>query len=155
MKKLLCIAVLVGVTETLACHSAPTNGRAGIPSGAPTAEAAIHQFFDAARVGDLQAMSVAWGTTQGATRDHMDRAELEKRTVILQCYFNSDSYKIMSASTDEDGTKSYQVQLTRGSRTRTTAVHTVQGPAKRWYVDTLNMPAVHDFCGSAQNASTS
>ena len=35
-------------------------------------------------------------TNNGAARDNIQWNELEKREIILQCFFNSDSYRIVS-----------------------------------------------------------
>jgi len=147
MKKLLCIALLGGV---MACPHAPANTHPTADStpGASSARGAVQKFFDAVRAGDLQAMSVAWGTTQGPTRETIERAELEKREVVLRCYFNHDSYRILDEAKGSRG-QLFQVQLTRGDLKRTTTVTTVQGPNQRWYVETLDIAAVRDLCGSS------
>lgn len=157
MKKLLGIASRPGALATtfiavvaLACHSPqPPGGPVSGATGGRSATDAIHLFFDAVHSEDLQQMSVVWGTKEGPTRDHIPHDELEKREVILQCYFAHDSYRILGRSGDIGGGQSFKVELTRGSRTRTTTVSTVEGPGSRWYVQSLDMAAVRDFCASA------
>jgi len=146
MKKLLGLAVVVGV---MACHKSPpkTSADASNP-GASSATNAIKEFFDAVRAGDLQAMSLAWGTKEGPTRDHIPPSELEKREVILQCYFNHDSYRIVGPAPDPSGGHAYRVELVRSGKKRTTTVSTIEGPSHRWYVQSLDIAAVRDFCGS-------
>lgn len=99
-------------------------------------------------------MSNVWGTDKGAARENMDRAELEKREVILQCYFNNDTYRILGVSPTAEGRRTVRVELVRNGQTRTPTVYTVQGPSSRWYVENLDIAAVRDFCGMAPNAPT-
>jgi hypothetical protein len=164
-KKLLYLASRMGVLgavfvlalpTAIACHSSqpvtsvpPSSERGRNETGARTPTGAVQLFFDAVRAGDLQAMSVAWGTKDGPTRDHIPHDELEKREVILQCYFSHDSYRILGPALDSQDGTSFKVELTRGPRTRTTTVSTIRGPGKRWYVQNLDIAAVRDFCGQA------
>lgn len=153
MKKLLLVLAVVGVS---ACQppAPPSTRAADSAPGAPTPEAAVQRFFNAARAQDLQAMSNVWGTDKGAARENMDRAELEKREVILQCYFNNDTYRILGVSPTAEGRRTVRVELVRNGQTRTPTVYTVQGPSSRWYVENLDIAAVRDFCGMAPNAPT-
>lgn len=91
-------------------------------------------------------MSLVWGTVKGPARDNMDRPELEKREILLQCYFTNDSYSIADESTPSEGRHVFHVNLTRGQLKRSPAVYTVRGPAGRWYVENLEIAAVRDFC---------
>ncbi len=79
----------------------------------------------------------------------MERGELEKREVILQCYFNNDTYRILGVSPTAEGRRSVRVELVRQGKTRTPTVYTVQGPSSRWYVENLDIAAVRDFCAMA------
>lgn len=97
-------------------------------------------------------MSSVWGTAQGSARNTMDRAELEKREVILQCYFNNDGFRILGTSPTAEGRRTVRVELMREGRVRTPTVYTVQGPSSRWYVENLDIAAVRDFCASAPSA---
>lgn len=132
------------------CQPPAASGRGGSQlTGAVTPQLAVEQFLNAARAQDLQAMSVVWGTANGPARDRMDRTELEKREVILQCYFTSDRFRILNGMPAQDGRQAFRVELTRGARTRTPTIYTVRGPSSRWYVENLDMAAVRDFCGAA------
>jgi hypothetical protein len=102
----------------------------------------------AVRSQDLQAMSLVWGTREGPARAHMDRAELEKREIILQCYLNHDSYKILSETKAEGGRRIIAVQLNRGQVARTTNMYTISGPNGRWFVEKMDIAALRDFCGA-------
>ncbi len=147
MKKLLLVLALGGVS---ACQPTPPSTRAADNApGAPTPEAAVQRFFNAARAQDLQAISNVWGTEKGPARDNMERADLEKREVILQCYFNNDTYRILGVSPTAEGRRTVRVELVRQGQTRMPTVYTVRGPSSRWYVENLDIAAVRDFCGMA------
>ncbi len=152
MKKLLLAATIAGLVGLAACHPAPSTSAADVSPGAPTAEAAVQRFFGAVHAEDLQAMAMVWGTHAGPARDNMDRAELEKREVILQCYFNFDTFRILSQTPEVDGRRIVTVELTRAGKTRDPKIYTVLGPSSRWYVENLDIATVRDFCGSAPSA---
>lgn len=147
MRKLL---ALVLVAAAAACHpaAAPTGAVDNRPGGA-TPDAAVQRFFAAVHAQDLQAMGAVWGTSAGAARETMDRTELEKREVILQCYFNFDTFRILGSQPAQEGREVVHVELVRGGQARTPNVFTVKGPNGRWFVENLDIAAVRDFCGSA------
>ncbi len=118
-------------------------------SGAAAPRLAVEQFLSAAKAGDLQAMSVVFGTNKGASRDNMAWNELEKREVILQCFFNADSYRIISENAGAEGHRVVRAELTKGRVTRQPNFFVIQGPAGRWYVDNMEIAVVRDFCGQA------
>lgn len=148
MKKLLLAFVAVGVA---ACHAAapPSTSTVDNSPGAKTPVAAVDRFFAAVHAQDLQAMSQVWGTSKGSARDNMDRAELEKREVILQCYFNYDTFRVTGESPTSETRRVVRVELQRNGKTRTPAIYTVMGPGGRWYVENLDIAAVKDFCAMA------
>ena len=148
MKKLLLAFVVVGA---LACHTAapPSTATVDNSPGARTSTAAVERFFAAVHAQDLQAMSLVWGTSKGAARDNMDRAQLEKREVILQCYFNYNTFRILNESPTSETRRMVRVELQRDGKTRTPVVYTVLGPDGRWYVENLDIAAVKDFCAMA------
>jgi hypothetical protein len=148
MKKLLLAIVAAGA---LACHTAPppSTSRVDTTPGAKSSVAAVERFFAAVHAQDLQAMSQVWGTSRGAARDNMERTELEKREVILQCYFNYDTFRVLSESPTSEVRRMVRVELQRGGRTRTPVIYTVLGPGGRWFVENLDIAAVKDFCAMA------
>src|SRR5688572_6446905 len=77
VRKLVALLLVLG-----ACRSTPTPAPVS-PStgttGTATSEAAVTAFLGAVKAGDLQAMSLVWGTEKGPASEQMDRAELEKR----------------------------------------------------------------------------
>ena len=143
MKKLLSLVAFAGVA---ACHSTPSSSPGGDVSGAPTPTAAVQAFFNAVHAGDLQAMSAVWGTHRGPARATLPHDELEKRDVIMQCYFNPDAFTLLEERANMDGRHVFRVQLTRGAQRRVTSATTVQGPSNRWYVESLDIASVRDFC---------
>ena len=97
---------------------------------------------------DLQAMSTVFGTNKGPARETMDRTELEKREIILACYFNNDSYRILGERSGQGGHREVSVELKKGNLIRTTTFYAIRGPGGRWYVDNMDIAAVRDFCGN-------
>ena len=147
MKKLLLAIVLMGAA---ACATAPHSpSGVDMTPGAKTSTDAVERFFAAVHAQDLQAMSLVWGTSRGAARDNMERTELEKREVILQCYFNYDSFRVLNESPTSEIRRMVRVELERGGRTRAPVIYTVMGPGGRWYVENLDIAAVKDFCAMA------
>lgn len=78
----------------------------------------------------------------------MERTELEKREIILACYFAHDSSRILGESSGTQGHRDVRVELKKGKLTRQTTFYTIQGPGGRWYVDNMDIAAVRDFCGN-------
>ncbi len=163
MKKfLLALCVLTACTHattttTAAGPIAPVPGKTPAPAPAPvrsgdrltgaaTPKAAVTAFLDAVKAEDIQAMSVIFGTNRGPSRDNMDRDELEKRLVILQCYFTHDKFRILDETVGEGGHRVVTAELTRGSNTRTPKFYVIGGPSNRYYVDNMEIAAVRDFC---------
>jgi hypothetical protein len=115
-------------------------------TGASSPRAAVTEFLDAVKAEDLQAMSVIFGTSHGPSRDNIERSELDKRLVILQCYFTHDKFRIVDESPGEGGHRIVTTELTRGNNTRTPRFYAIPGPSNRWYVDNMEIAAVRDFC---------
>lgn len=154
MKKLL-FALLVlaactrATTTTTTGAGAPTtttNNAGGQLVGASSPRMAVEQFLAAVRAQDLQAMSAVFGTTRGPSRDNMDREQLDKRLIILQCYFYHDKFRILGENPGEGGHRVFLVELTRGRLIRTPRFYTIKGPDDRWFVDNMEIAAVREFC---------
>jgi hypothetical protein len=140
---------VAGLFFLAACSSATrTAGNGGELTGAPTPQMAVEQFLRAANAKDLQAMSTVFGTNKGPARETMDRTELEKREIILACYFSSDSSRILGDSPGAQGHRDVRAELRKGNLIRQTTFYTVRGPGDRWYVDNMDIAAVRDFCGN-------
>ena len=139
--------IVAGLLLLAACSSA-TRGTNGQLTGAASPQLAVDQFLGAVRARDLQAMSTVFGTNNGPARETMDRTELEKREVILTCYFTNDSYRIVGERSGLGGHREISVELKKGNLTRQTTFYAIQGPGNRWYVDNMDIAAVRDFCGN-------
>ena len=127
--------------------SAASSTRSGDRmAGAATAMGAVEEFLVAVKAQDIQAMSVLFGTSRGPARDNMDREELEKRLIILQCYFSHDKFRIVDEFPGEGGHRVISVELTKGSNTRNPKFYAIAGPSNRFYVDNMEIAAVRDFC---------
>jgi len=114
--------------------------------GGPSPRGAVEQFLAAVNAQDLQAMSVVFGTSNGPSRDNMDRTELDKRLIILQCYFYHDKSRILGESPGEGGQRIVNVELTRGRLTRAPRFYAIKGPNERWFVVNMEIAAVREFC---------
>jgi len=142
--------IVAGLLFLAACSSATQSGSTNYSpaTGAVSPQLAVDQFLLAARARDIQAMSIVWGTKNGPSRETMDRTELEKREVILACYFNSDSYRLLGETSGQADHREVRVELKKNNLTRLTTFYTIQGPGGRWYVDNVDIAAVRDFCGN-------
>ena len=91
-------------------------------------------------------MSTVWGNKKGPARDAIERAELEKRELIMQCYLNHESYRVVNEAPGEAGRQLFRVSLTRGRLTRETKFTTIEGPGGRWYVEDVDLAPAADLC---------
>jgi hypothetical protein len=139
---------VAGVLLLAACSSA-TQRNTGQITGGSAPQLATEQFLRAANAGDLQAMSVEWGTKDGPARETMDRTQLEKRLTILACYFKHDSARIVGEAPGNAGRRDIRVELRKGNLVRQTTFYTIKGPGDRWYVENMDLAAVRDFCGNS------
>jgi hypothetical protein len=130
----------------VACSRTPSMGTS--LTGAPTAREAATMFLGAAKAQDLQAMGAVWGSTQGASRDNMDREQLDRRLLILQPCYVVDRSQIIEESMGATPTeRRIRIQLTRGSRTKNIEFKAVRGPSNRWYVEDVDYDELQaDFC---------
>jgi hypothetical protein len=144
VKKLLIGFLLLAACATRSTVIPATTGTAAAPSGA---RPALDAFLAAIRSKDLQALGANWGDKNGAIRDskRISRDELEKRELVLMCYFSHDSYTVLSDDPAANGERKMTVRLTRGTLSRTTDFF-LTGGAERWYVRTANMDPVRDLC---------
>ena len=151
---------LIAVLVLAACAPKVTSTTSTQPAGAPPAPApapvstetggatprlAVQGFLDAIRAQDIQAMSVLFGTSRGPARDNMNRDELEKRLVILQCYFNHDKSRFLQETQGPSGHRVVEYELTRGGLSRSPSFYAIQGPGGRWYIDNMEIAAVRDL----------
>ncbi len=144
MRKIFALLLVVGAC-TSGARGGPGAGPGNQLTGSAAPRVAIEQFLNAVRAQDIQAMSNIFGTGSGPARDNIDRVELEKRMLIMQCYFNHDKFRITGES-NQGSKRVFQFELTRGTRSRQTSALTVRGPSERWYIESLDIAAVRDFC---------
>ena len=144
MRKLV-VAVLLVMGS--ACKSAPV-AQGGPTTGASSPKAAVDGFLGAVKAQDLQAMSNVWGNKKGPARAAIERSELEKRELIMQCYLGHDSYNVLNDSPGEGGRRLFRVSLTKGRLTRETKFTTIEGPSGRWYVEDVDLAPTSDLCKS-------
>ena len=147
MKKLLIGFILLSACATRTVVEQPVNTtNVSVASGA---RPALDAFLAAIRAKDLQALGANWGDKNGAIRDskRISRDELEKRELVLMCYFSHDSYTVLSDDPAANGERKMTVRLTRGTLSRTTDFF-LTGGAERWYVRTANMDPVRDLCSN-------
>ena len=138
------------VLAVVGCRSAsnPSSGSGGPTNlpGAVAPRAAIERFLGAAKSQDLQEMAVAWGTSKGPARDHLERTDLEKRLIVMQGCYDSDKHRIIDEVPGDDGKRVLRVELTKGAVTKTPRFTTVKGPSDRWYVEDADFAAVTALC---------
>ena len=155
MKKLLIgVALLTGcgTSTTTATTTAVTPSRAPAPSsgtstGAGSPREAVAGFLAAVKDGDLQALAAVWGNKDGPARDRFDRVELEQRELIMVRCLRHDSYTILDETPSIEGDRALSVQLKRKDLTGTTAFIVTLGPARRWYMKSVDLDLVKAFCG--------
>jgi hypothetical protein len=143
LKKLLIGLLLVASCRTQTVETRPLPS----PAAAAAARPALDAFLAAIRAKDLQALGAAWGDKSGAIRDNdrITRDELEKRELVLMCYFAHDSYQVLSDDPAAGGERKMTVRLTKGTLSRTTDFFLTSGP-DRWYVRSADMDPVRDLC---------
>jgi hypothetical protein len=145
---LLTVACATSPARTTSPAPQPAVAPSGSGTGGADARTAVLAFLEAAKNGDLQALSAAWGSTQGSVRDvgAMPREEMEKRELVMLCYLSHDTHQIVSDALAPNNERVVVVQLRRGPLTRTANFYAVAGPGGRWYVRQFDMEALTDFC---------
>jgi len=144
VKKLLIGFLLLTACTTRSKEVPVRTGSSVVSSGA---RPALDAFLSAIRSKDLQALGANWGDKDGAIRDskRISRDELEKRELLLMCYFNHDSYAVLNDEAAAGGERKMTVRLTKGTLNRTTDFLLASGP-DRWYVRSGNVEPVRDLC---------
>ena len=142
MRKLLVGLLLVSACRSHTVEVSPTSQEAG-------PRPALAAFLSSVRAQDLQAMSAVWGDKDGPVRDNkkMSREDMERRELILMCYFRHDKYRVLGDNPGPNGERVLQVELTKGTLSRTTNFYLARG-GDRWYVRSADMEPVRDLCQS-------
>jgi hypothetical protein len=144
VKKLALLLLLAAAcrqpTRTAPAAAGSTGGALATP------RAAVEAFLQAVHTEDLQAMGAVWGTADGPAREQMDRDTMEKREVVMMCYFRHDTFRIAGETPAAGGVRNFTVELRRGNEQRTTTVTVI--PARRggWYVQKVDIEPVNDWC---------
>lgn len=121
----------------------------GPEPGAAASQIAVQQFLNAAKAGDLQAMSAMWGNEESPVRDRADRQEVERRLLIMNCHLRHDQARIGPPQEAQAGRVQHRVELTQGTKTASPMFTTVKNiKTGRWYVETFELEAVRSFCSS-------
>lgn len=149
MRKLL-MGLLVAVA---ACTTRTTTIPRTAPAPAPATAAqnaprpALDAFLAAVKAQDLQAMSNVWGDKDGSVRasGKMGREEIERREIILLCYFKHDKYRVLGESPGVDNERVFDVELTKGTLSRNTNFY-LATDGSRWYVRSADLEPVRDLC---------
>ena len=131
------------------------HGQTGPTVGASNARAALDGFLNGVRAQDLQVMSQYWGNSQGPARDRFDRAELEKREIIMACHLAHDRVRVLDDAARAGDRHNFTVELTYGTITRTTEIVTVKGPSERWYVENADIRSTQALCEARSRKSGS
>ncbi|HKN67179.1 MAG TPA: hypothetical protein VJW73_12945 [Gemmatimonadaceae bacterium] len=148
------LVVLAACATSPARTTSPAPQPAVAPSGSATgaadARGAVLAFLDAAKNGDLQALSAVWGSAAGSVRDAgtIPREEMEKRELVMLCYLGHDTHQIVGEAPAANNERVVSAALRRGPLTRTANFYAVAGPAGRWYVRQFDMEALTDLCKS-------
>jgi hypothetical protein len=130
-----------------ACTSRTTVTPVPASAGATGPRGALDSFLAAIRAKDLQALGAVWGDKNGAIRDtkRISREEVEQRELLVMCYFNHDSFRVLSDAPAAGGERVMSVSLTQGTMSRTTNFYLVSGK-DRWYVRSADVDPVRDLC---------
>jgi hypothetical protein len=148
VRKLLMGLLVAAAACTTRTTTLPSPATPAPVVAAPTApRPALDAFLAAVKAQDLQAMSNIWGDKDGSVRESgkMGREEIERREIILMCYFKHDKYRVLGESPAADGERVLQVELTKGTMSRTTNFYAVKG-GSRWYIRSAQMEPVRDLC---------
>jgi hypothetical protein len=142
VKKLIGLALFLVACRGSMAPSTP----APVAPGATSPKEAVTLFLEAAKIGDLQAMSAVWGTTDGSIRNQLPRDTVEMREIYIVKCVRHDKFTIVSDAPGQTGTRILAVQLVRGPLTRMTDFTEVQDQKGRWYVREFQIEKLTDIC---------
>jgi len=118
------------------------------PAGATTARGAVEGLLVAAKTQDLRGMSAMWGNDKGPTADRINREELEKRLIVMQCMLAHENWEFAEDRPRliTGGRQEYMVTLQQKTQRATTKLTTVAGQGRRWFVEDIDLAPLKDFC---------
>lgn len=134
-----------------AATSRPSSAPApltGATAGAATAQQSVEIFMRAVKAQDLQTMSAVWGTSRGPAREQMDREQLEKRLIIIQCKLDHEAWGFAEDRPRlvAGGKQDFRVRLRSKTAEAVTSFTTILGPENRWFVEIVDMEPLREFC---------
>jgi hypothetical protein len=100
----------------------------------------------AAKLQSMQALSMWWGDSQGATRDLIAKDELEKRELIMLRCLKHDRYDVVGDALGTGGTRDVIVNMKYHDSENTTHLTVVAGPHSRWYVQNVDLKPLQSVC---------
>ena len=118
-----------------------------VGAGARSPEQAVVQFLDAARAKDMDQMSAVWGNADGPTRDRVERQELERRLLIMICFFKHDESRLAPAQRGEAGRTIIRADIKQGPKTATVPFTLIKNSrTDMWFVEDVDLRPLREFC---------
>ena len=151
MLKKLAMLLLLAAPVMTACRTTPPATRPAVDrasGGATSSSAAVEAFFAAAKAQDIQALSLIWGSEAGPARATLPREELERREIVMLCHLRHDRYAVIAESALLGQQRRVTVDLTQGAQTRRTNLVTVPSATGAWYVLSVDLEPLQQFCAS-------
>jgi hypothetical protein len=119
-------------------------------TGAASATEAVVAFLSAAKAQDIQAISEVWGNDKSLTRDMVDRQELERRLIIMNCHLRHDESRLSPAQMGESGRVVINAELVKGNVRATVPFTAVKNARNnRWYVEDVDLRPARPICNSS------
>jgi hypothetical protein len=149
VKRTILLLLAVVACRSGSSSSSPSSPTPAAPSNAPGAASprqAVERFLTAAKSGEIQELGISWGTARGPARDQFERAELDKRLILMAGCYDGDKHRIIDELPGDNGKRMLRVELTKGAVTKTPRFTTVKGPSDRWYVEDADFAAVTALC---------
>ncbi len=152
----LVVLLLLTVAACGGRRTAPAPAAA--PVGNSTPAGAIEAFLAAVKARDLASMGQFWGTEKGSAREQMRAEELEKRLVIVQCKLDHTSWRFVDdrprlgvgGRTGDKGEFTVELRIKGADGGRDVVAKTtfvaVMGPQARWFVESIDMAPLGEFC---------
>ena len=143
---MLVVAVALGGAACASSGAAPLPGPTSGDPGASTTTLAIQAFMAAIKAQDLDALALIWGSDNGPARDVTPSDQLRKRELIMECYLQHDSYRVVADIASSAELHVVTLAVTKGNFTRETTTQVVLGPHQRWYVANTELQPLRDLC---------
>ncbi len=105
--------------------------------------------MDAAKLQNVQSLALWWGDASGPSRDAIAKEELQKRELIMLKCLKHDRYEVIGDAPSEDGARDILVSMTYRGSDITTHMTVVPGPHGRWFVENVDLQALHPLCAAA------